>query len=94
MTKKINTTTPTAKPDFTVETDRRRGIVYYTPETPQAYDWSHGTPEGAVNARAGNLKDVTRFGRSFMFAIDNPRASKLKGFLKGEGFAVQSKTLR
>ncbi len=82
-------TNPATTPDFTVETDRERKVTYYTPETQRAYDWSHGTPEGATNPRKGNLDGVTRFGRSFVFASDAPRASKLRGFLKGEGFTVQ-----
>lgn len=83
------TNTAITTPDFVVETDRQRKVTYYTPMTPRAYDWSHGTPEGSAQSRKGNLDGVVRFGRSFVFASDAPRASKLRGFLKGEDFTVQ-----
>lgn len=74
--------------DFIVETDKTRGVVYYTPKSEAAYDWSHGSPEGSVSNRAGGMKGVPMFGQSFMFSTDNPRASKLRGFLKGDGYNV------
>ena len=82
--------TPALPVDFTVETDKTHGVVYYTPISEAAYDWSHGTPEGPEGSppRAGGMKGVTMFGRSFMFKSDNPRASKLRGFLKGDGYNV------
>lgn len=80
--------TPTLSVDFTVETDKTHGVVYYTPISEAAYDWSHGTPEGSTTTRAGGMKGVPMFGRSFMFKSDNQRASKLRGFLKGDGYNV------
>jgi hypothetical protein len=79
---------PTPPVDFTVETDKTHGVVYYTPVSEAAYDWSHGAPEGSATPRAGGMKGVTMFGQSFMFKSDNPRASKLRGFLKGDGYNV------
>lgn len=91
---KINTTAAAdAKPDFTVETNKAKSVTYYTPETPAAYDWCHGTPEGSANPRKGGMDGVPMFGRSFMFASDSQRANKLRGFLKGEGFVVALKNI-
>lgn len=87
-------TTMTTKPDFIVEFNHARGVVYYTPNTPAAFDWCNGTGEGN---RSANMKDVPMFGRSFVLRSDNPRANKLRGYLKGvktadrpEGFLVQT----
>lgn len=76
--------------DFIVEIDRARNITLYTPNSQEAYDWAYGTPPGSVNPRKGNLTEGTvQFGRSFLFSNDNPRASKLRGFLKSDKLAEQ-----
>lgn len=63
--------------DFEIEADRKRKLVFYTPVSHRAFEWADKHLEGVV-----------KFGRSFMFRADNPRAQKLKGYLKGEEFSV------
>ena len=76
--------------DFIVEIDRRNNVTFYTPNSQEAYEWSHGTPPGSEHPRKGNLTEGTvLFGRSFMFSNDNPRANKLRGFLKSDKLATQ-----
>ena len=83
--------TNTVPVDFAIENDRDNGVTYYTPLTIAAYDWCHGTSVPATNP---GMKSVLQFGRSFMFKSASDRATKLRGFLKGQGFALSVTTVR
>lgn len=71
---------PGEVPDFQVEDRPEFNVTYYTPYTGRAHAWAYD-----------NLKDVPMHGRSYMFKMNGDpkkRASKLKGFLRKEGYVV------
>ena len=79
----MNDNQETAAPvDFDVETNRQHGLVYYTPLTYAAYDWSQI-----------NLQGLPMHGQSYILAAANPRSQKLRGFLKGAEFVVCEKQM-